>query len=319
MADEEPSDLPEIEAPASADEPTPDDDNAEPEAAAEDPKAKREALLAKLPGVLREAFDGEPDDEEEEAVAAGLTAERLRAMDPAGRAALRAATRRLDALEAKFKADEEGRVKAAKERDAKHAQDTRALRQREAALLALARSDAAADPGVEPDVDPFSPEGARKLAEYHGRKGSAEALAPLRQRAAEADRQARWEALADKYADLADPKVHEEFGAYVAKLNEGIDPTKERPRVPTEIAADLFFGERARVALEKQVSDRRAREVSDRAASARVLARAGSGGGGTNALARYRQLKKTDPDAALELLERDPVVRREVLGTAGIT
>lgn len=310
MADEEPSDIPEIEEPAPADDSTPDDPNPEAAAPAEPPD---------YAAVLRDAFGDDPDEEELETVAAGLTADRLRAMDPAGRAALRASIRKLDAYEAKIKADAEVAAKAAKDRDAKFTADSRALRQREQALLALARSDAAAVPGEAPVVDPFTPEGQAKLAEYHGRKAAAEGLAPLRQRAAEVDRQARWDAVVDKHADLRDAKVSEEFGAYVAKLNEGIDPTKERPRVPTEIAADLFFGERARVALEKQVADRKAREAADRASAARMLARSGSGGGTPDAVARYRALRKTDPDAAHALLERDPVVRQAVLGQAGIT
>ena len=283
---------------------------------------ERAARLAKLPDVLREAFADDLDDAELDEIGAGLTVEKLKALPPEIRASVRAILKRDAAVTAdRVKADAEAATKAEAAQQ-KLVEDRKALRRREAALMALAQSPAAQDPGAPPQVDPFTAEGAAKLTEFHARKGLADTFAPLREEGRKASERAYWDSLCDEHPDLLDQKVATEFGEYVAKMNEGIDPEKiraglERPRLTAGDAASLFFSKRKVAALSAEVASAKDRQDADRAEAARAIGRE-SGGGTPDLLAAYDRLRKQDEDAAYELLERNPEVKRAVFARNGV-
>lgn len=278
----------------------------------------RDARLAKLPDTLREAFDGDHDEEELEAVAEELTADHFRQLDPRARVALRAVLKRDIERETKRKSEDEERTKAFEAEKAKHAAELKRFRQEKAALFALARSPEAAAPGDRPEVDPFTPEGAAKLVEWASRDETNKKLARLAERDREEQKGLRWAQLVETYPDLNDPKVEAEFDAYVINLNPGVDPAKgDKPKVPAALAARIFFNERENAKLKAEAEARNTRERIDRAASARSVGRS-FGGGTPDALARYDALHKQDKDAAHELLERDPAVKKAVLQRSGV-
>lgn len=283
------------------------------------PEAVRAAALAKLPDVYREAFADEHDEAELDTISAGITAQKLRDLDPATRAVLRASLRR---EEAAIKARDEERKAAdtalAADR-ATLAEETRKIRQEQAALMELARGTGEPVPDKPPEVDVFTPEGQQALAKWHGERGVQEALTPLRQRAIEVDRATRWNAIVETHPALRDQAVLAEFTEHVKQRNVGVDLAKgDKPRVDTETAAREFFNAREIAELRSREAARVNREASDRAEAARAVARSTHGGGTGNAVDRYKKLLKIDEDAALELLERDPEVRKAVLESNGI-
>lgn len=297
---------------------TPAADAAPPEPSPDDAAAKLDAL----PGILREAFEGDLDEDELDSIAGGLKADDLRKLPPNVRATLRAIVKR-DVAADKVRADRDAAWEAQKTTSlAKFESDQKALRKREAALLAIAASPSAADPGKAPEIDPFTPEGQAAMAKFHAQKGISEAFGPLRQEERVARETAFWDDLQDKFPDLRDQKTADEFGAFVAEMNKGIDPEavrqgREKPRVGAGLAAELFFNRREKDKLQREATERTTREASDRAESARAIGRA-SHGGVPNLLGRYDALRKQDEDAAFELLESNPSLRKAVLERNGI-
>lgn len=190
------------------------------------------------------------------------------------------------------------------------------MARREAAARAVALSPAVADPGAPPQVDPLSPEGAAALSRFYAQKGLAEAMAPTREAAIQADRDARWAGLVSQYPDLGNVDkdgnptgVAAEFFESLKAANQGVDLKKSPPRVTTEQHAARFFLERELAKYRADEKARADRVAAERAEGARAMARAGAGGGQPSALDRFNRLLKQDPDAAWELAERDPEIR----------
>jgi len=131
-----------------------------------------------------------------------------------------------------------------------------------------------------PTVDPTTPEGIRAIAAYEANKGLADALAPVIQSDAQAKRDAAYDALKEAHPELKDPKVEAEFVAFLRKENEGIDPTKQAPRLRTPEAARIFTAElRAKRAAETATRARDA-AAADRAPAANAINRVTTAGTG---------------------------------------
>ncbi len=270
-----------------------------------DPKLAADAM-ARLPETLRLAFEGEHDDEELAEVAKGITAESLQALPPSVRATIRAALKSTSA-DAVRRADEATKAaEAITAREAATAQREKTLRQREAALLQI--QGAAKDPGAMPDVDPLTPEGQAKLAEYFAEKAQHNAQAPLRARANELARQDAWNAIVETHAELKTPKVRAEFDAYMRTQNEGIDPTKERPRVDAKTGAERFFQDRELATLRAEQKAAKERQASDRAVGARAIGRTTTGGSSdSDPLTVFAGMMRRDgPASAAAYLEANP-------------
>ena len=173
-------------------------------------------------------------------------------------------------------------------------------------------------PGAPPEVDPLTPEGQQKIAEFYAQKAQAQANAPLLQRKAEIDRQQRWDAIRDQYPALSDAKVLDEFNVYVKGLNEGIDPTKEKPRVPTAQAAEMFFNRRELDELRAAQAKAKTAQASDRQAAARSIGRVTSGGTSSPTAPYHALIRKGDIEGAVRLLETNPTLKAAVSRENGI-
>lgn len=285
----------------------------------------REERLAKVPDILKEAFDQDDiaDDELDE-VLANLTADKVRSAPSEHRVLLRAIARR-EAAEAERRAADKAKVDAEiADARAKLAEEQKKFRIERNQLLQTAVSAAPVDPGAPPTVDPFTPEGQAALAEYHAKKQLAAQNAPMRAKARELAKAEAWIKIVEKYPDLRDQKVQDEFMASLRKANEGLDEAKLasgeiRPRVTTVDHARNFFNERLIAKLTAEAAERDRRQNADRAASARAMGRTGTGAAPPDELARYKQIKKNQgEDAALEYLESNPKARAAVLGAAGL-
>jgi len=285
----------------------------------------REERLAKLPDLLKEAFDGDDLAEDElDEVLVGLTADKLRTVPAEQRVILRAIARR-DAAAAEARAAEKAKSDAAIAAAEKKIEEARAdLRRREHAMLSVATA-ATPKVGDAPEVDPFTPEGARALAEYHAKKAQAEANAPLVAEKRRLENEERWLQLRKTYPDLANADVEADFLKQLAEANAGLDEAQLRagtiqPRMTTAAFARQYFNEREISRLRAEAAAAERRRASDRAESARAMGRAGSGAGALDEVAKYRHLRKTQgEDAAFTYLETNPKAREAVLASRGLT
>jgi hypothetical protein len=310
---------PEVESTPSADAP-PETETpvvAAPDAGAAPPDpAAAEAAHKRGVSALREAFAGELDNEELDALADGLDPEHFKKLDKATQASIRAFLRTSDKEVEARKSDWEKREKAISDKEAAIKASERSFKQREAALLEQAA--AAKAPGAKPEIDPFTPEGAAALAKYHAEQAAYEREAPLRERAREVRIQAAWDALCDQHPDLRNDKVSAEFDAFMAEKNKGVDRSKgQSPRLTAEDGAIIFFSNRKLAALQSKQTDTTRRSDADRADAARHIGRA-RGGAAPDRLAAYDRLRETDRDAAWNLLESDPELQRAFKQRAGI-
>lgn len=220
----------------------------------------------------------------------------------------------LTAIDRRHKADraaaEETAKKAAEERDAKLkaerdrlAQTERDLKARERAMLAAAA--ATKDPGDEPNVDPFTPEGAKALAKYNAERAHFEASKPLKERAAEEARVERWNAIVDAHPDLRKPDVLDAFNAFMEEKNKGVR-AGAKPRLDTEQGAELFFNLRELDALRAERQKKQQADDVERAKAARNIG-SSSGSAQPDYLGIYRQIRATrGEDAADEYLDNNP-------------
>jgi hypothetical protein len=290
-----------------------------------EPVAPKEEPVAEVPAdlieQLRARFEGDADPDELEVVAAGLTAEAIAALPAAARAVVRsilnADAKRLTEANEKALAVEAAVAK----REEKILAARKDLSTREAAMRKFALSEAVRPPGAPPKVDPLSPEGASALAKHYTQASVAEAMAPAREAAQAADAAARWSVIEDQYPDLRDDAVLAEFEAALVAANKGVDLAKgERPRVTTPDFAAQFFLQREVEQLRAAAKARSDREAVARSDGARAISRTGGGGasGAAASLAKYDALNKRDPDAAFELLQNDPDVRKALAGRLNV-
>lgn len=283
-------------------------------------EAARAAAMESLPTLLRTTFEAETDDENLADVAQGITEEGLRALPKDVQVILRATIRAQIAAEAKATAAHEARETEWKRKDAAQAAKDKSIRQREQAMLALA-AEGAKDPGAPPDVDPLTPEGAAKQAEYHARKALAEQNAPLLARKADLDRKARWESITEKYPDLADTEgpVYAEYLKGLREINAGIDVTKgEKPRIDAALYAEMFTNKRALAELTAQQTKAKTDQASDRRVAARSIGRVTTSGTASPTAAYHALIKKDDWEGAAALLESNPAMKAAVSRENGI-
>jgi len=131
-----------------------------------------------------------------------------------------------------------------------------------------------------PEVDPLSPEGAAKLAEYNAQLGVARALDPLFRQSAETAKAAAWADVQRAYPAIVEHDA--EFRKFMAEQNAGINPDdvkagKAAWRVRSDVGAQMFSALKKAEALEKAASERRAAETADRSAAVSRIARAPTG------------------------------------------
>lgn len=263
------------------------------------------------PDAYRLAFGDATEDPDLDALVQSVTPDALAALPKEAQAHMRALLRHAESESAKRETAFAERERLAQEREAAFKQKEREFRQREAATLAMAA--AAKPPGDKPDIDPFTPDGAAKLAEYAAQKAAYEREAPLREQARQAANTAKWEALCDANPDLRKPKIAEEFDAFMKRENEGwTRDSGKPPPVTTDRGVRLFFAERAASQQANADAQRRSRDDAARRDAARHIGRSG-GGGMPDPLARYNALRKSDPDAAFDLLNSDPTVKKAFL------
>jgi hypothetical protein len=131
-----------------------------------------------------------------------------------------------------------------------------------------------------PRVDPTTPEGIRAIAKYEAQLGLADALAPVIQSDEQAKRQTAYDGLKETYPALREPKVEADFIAFLRKENEGIDPTKQAPRMRTPEAARLFMAERAATLAGENARRARDTAAADRAPGASAINRVTTAGTG---------------------------------------
>jgi hypothetical protein len=158
---------------------------------------------------------------------------------------------------------------------------------------------------------------------YYAQKGIAEQFAPLNQHAVQIEQTSQWDRLADEFPDMRKPDVEKAIIAHLDDLNKGINEDdvragKARWRYDLEQGARDFFQRQELQRLREEETARKNREAADRAASARNIGRSG-GAGMPDGLAHYRELEKTDPEAALDHLRRNPAVKQAVMRELGIT
>jgi hypothetical protein len=285
------------------------DPTPEPVQAAPDPAPQ--APTVKGVEAYRLAFGDAIEDPELDALTESVTVEALQSLPKEARAIARALLRHVENEGKTREATHAEREKAIADKEAAFRLREREFKQREAATLAMAA--AAKPPGEKPDVDPFTPDGAAKLAEHMAAKAAWEREAPLREKAAAAARQARWDELCETYPDLKKKNISDEFAAYMRKENEGwTRESGKPPPLTTDRGVRLFFAERAAASRASEEATRRAAQDATRRDAARHIGRSG-GGGMPDPLARYNQLRKSDPDAAFDLLNTDPAVKKAFL------
>lgn len=207
--------------------------------------------------------------------------------------------------EARTKADTERAEKAKAQADAVAARE-RELSRREAALLAAA--SAAKDPGKEPELDPFTPEGQKALAKYAAERAVFEAHAPARDAANERIRVERWNAIVDEHTGLRDAKTLDEFNAFMTEKNKGVR-AGQRPRLTAEDGARQFFNERELNALRADRQKAQAATDRERAKAATHIGQS-SGASTPDYVAIYQALRKQDEDKAEEYLESNPAAKQ---------
>lgn len=278
-----------------------------------EPVKEGAAGTSDLYALLTQEFEDAPDGSELDEVAKTITPETLKKADPVTRAVLRAVLAKAKEKESALSASASEKEKALADKEAAIQKRERQINQQRQALLAMAAKAKA--PEKEPEVDPLTAEGQKRLAEYAAQRAVADAFAPLRAESEEVARQAAWQAIVDKHADLTDPKVAVEFDAFMEQANQGWDG-KGRPPVPTDLGADLFFSRRAADQLRAEMDAKRARQEADRRTAVRAMGRS-HGGGMPNPLERYDALvARGEKDEAMRLAQTDPAVRSAVLKRA---
>jgi hypothetical protein len=244
-------------------------------------KAEAEAIDASLNADVLARFDKLfADDKEAGNAVSGalLTDEMLKTLPAPARQAIRAVAAERDKAQAALKAEQDAWAAKQAEEQKKLDDGAKELNRRRIELQKLVNTDTLRNAVAKPPaVDPTTPEGMRAIAEYEAKKGLAEALRPFAEDKARAERETAYDRLKDEYPELKDPKVEEQFAAFLRKENEGIDPTKQAPRVNAVLGARLFTSElRAKTAAETARAARDA-AAADRAPAASLLNRRTSG------------------------------------------
>lgn len=269
-----------------------------------------------LYSLLTQEFEDAPDGSELDEVAKTITPETLKKADPVTRAVLRAVLAKAKEKESALSASASEKEKALAAKEAAIQKRERQINQQRQALLAMAAKAKA--PEAEPEVDPLTAEGQKKLAEFAAQRAVADAFAPLRAESEEVARQAAWQAIVDRHADLTDPKVAAEFDTFMEQANKGWDG-KGRPPVPTDLGADLFFSRRTADQLRAEMDAKRARQEADRRTAVRAVGRS-HGGGTPSPLARFDALMESGrQDEAWALAKTDQTVRDAVVKRAAAT
>lgn len=249
-------------------------------------KAAEEAAIkasadADIAARLDAIFENDKAEGKAEISAAMLTDESLAKLPPDVRAVVRWAAAEKARNAADLKAREEKITAAQAEMQRRLDEGARELRRQRLNLQSLVNTGVVKKVAEGPPrVDPTTPEGMRAIATYEAQKGLAEALKPFADDKARAERESAYDRLKDSYPELQDPKIEAQFADFLRKENEGIDPTKQAPRVNAVIGARMFTAElRAKNAAD---TARVARDnaAADRAPAATLLNRRTTGASG---------------------------------------
>lgn len=261
---------------------------------------------------------GDLDNPQLDEVAKTITAETIREADPATKALYRAVLRQA-------KAEETKRAEAAAAREAEIAKreaEIKALakrtqQQRQALLDMAAKAPTA--PAAAPEADPFTKEGQLAIAEYNARKVAAEAWAPILTEREQAAKANAWNALVEKYPDLADPAIGGDGGEF-DKFFQARNPQLDKGIVAMNAndAADLYFNQRELERLRAQAAKANEVRTADRAAAARAVGRS-AGAGAPDAAAKVAEILKRDGWQAAAAFARDnPTARDAFIKAQGI-
>lgn len=252
-----------------------------PEVAPAEDGAKFDALLA---DIFKDDADAGKDDTK---LVGMISREEIDSMSPKHRAAFRALAGRVAEKGDKF-ADEQ-KVWAAKVEGEQRKLDAGVaeLRRRQQALMSMVdfkalRAQAGA---AEPQVDPTTPDGLRKLARHEAQKAAAEGvlgvLGGVEKSKAEADKAAAYDKIKETYPELNDPTVDAEFYQFLVKENEGVDREKGDPlKLNAVQGARIFIAERRARSNIEEARRLAATEAADRAESVRAIGRSAGGAAG---------------------------------------
>lgn len=256
-----------------------------------------------LVALLEAEFDGATDDPALDDVAKTANEAMLKNLPPEMRALLRATLRANKAkIEAALtpltKREEELKAKEAAVKEA----ERRANQLRRAAIEMAAKRE---KPGDAPQADLLTAEGIRAHLQHEAKVAAWEQAAPAREEADRLAQQEAWDTLCDKYPDLRKADIGGEGGAfdkfYLEEINKGLDLTKQAPRMPAELAADLFFARREAEALKASREAASRAATTERINSARAVGRS-AGTGAPDPLAYVKQLEASrdaDKDAKI--------------------